>query len=97
MSIVQWQHLLLAVLGISGILEYYGAQKLPVAWSKRKRVYLGAFSAIFYVTQILNAFTSLMQASALELFGFVGCFLGCLGAVRVFGSEATDAVDVDAK
>jgi len=80
----------LCILGVAGILEYYGTRHRPAVWKKqspRKRAFLGVTAGIVYVTQSLNAFGSLSGASSLELFGFLGCVLGCLASVRMMAIE----------
>jgi len=92
-----FHHLMLAILGIAGILEYYGTLHLPAVWQKqsaRKRVFLGVTAGIVYVTQSLNAFASLSGASSLELFGFLGCLLGCLASVRMMAIESRPEAEV---
>ena len=73
----------LAVAGIAGILEFFGAFFEYHPGSRRKKAFIAVCAGLFYVYFALGAFESLSNASSLELFGFFGCVLGCLGAVRL--------------
>jgi hypothetical protein len=80
---LQFHHLILASMGIAGILWFHGAYRLPRSWSPIKRFLLGIGSGLGYLLPALSAFANLSSASSLELFGFVGCLLGCFGAARI--------------
>ena len=78
-----FRHLILAVGGVAGILEFIGAFFETHPWSRRKRVLLLVCSGPYYLFVALTAFSSFSEASSLEIFGFIGATLGCLGAVRL--------------
>jgi uncharacterized membrane protein HdeD (DUF308 family) len=83
MNELSFHHAILALAGVAGTLEFFGAFFERHAWSHRKRFFLLVCAGPFYLYQALNAFETLSLASSLELFGFIGCVLGCLGAVRL--------------
>jgi hypothetical protein len=78
----QFHHLILSTMGVVGIIWFYAIPHSRQLWSQSRRTFVGIGSGLVYVVQALGAFSSLSNASALELFGFVGCVLGCLGAAR---------------
>jgi uncharacterized membrane protein HdeD (DUF308 family) len=78
-----FHHIILTMVGVAGMLWFFGALNSRNVWSWRRRVLLGILSGLIFLTQALGAFTSSSSASSLELFGFIGCTLGCLGAVRI--------------
>jgi len=80
---LSFHHAVLVSIGIAGTLWFFAASFEHRVWSQRKRVFLLIGSAPIYVYQALGAFGALSQASSLELFGFIGCVLGVLGAVRL--------------
>lgn len=96
MTKVQWHQIFLSLLGVGGIMEFFGTYQLSKVWSKSKRVFLGSFAGLIYVSQAVVALPALMGASSLEIFGFVGCILGSFGAARMWGSIFM-AVQVDSK
>lgn len=84
----QFHHIILTMVGVAGMLWFFGALNSRNVWSWLKRVLLGIFSGLVFLTQALGAFTGLSSASSLELFGFIGGTLGCLGAVRIMSEAA---------
>jgi hypothetical protein len=86
-----FQHLILCVLGVSGLLEFYGTRRARDFWSPRRCLAVGICSAPTYLAGALVAFPSLSGASSLQLFGFIGCALGLLGAVRLM-ADASDSM-----
>ena len=84
----QFHHLILSALGVTGIIWFYAIPHSRQLWSQAKRNFVGIGSGLIYVTEALSAFTSLSSASSLELFGFLGCVFGCLGAARAMGDTA---------
>lgn len=91
MSGLQFHSVVLAVIGVAGILWFQGARRLPLSWSPLRRTFLGVVSGLVYLAPVLSAFANLSSASSLELFGFIGGLLGCLGAVRML-ADATDPI-----
>jgi hypothetical protein len=83
MSEVLFRHLILAVGGVAGILEFFGAFFETHPWSRRKRIALMVCSGPWYLYLALTAFSTFSEASSLEIFAFVGATMGCLGAVRM--------------
>jgi hypothetical protein len=88
MDEVAFGHLVLSVLGVSGVLEYYGTRRVREFWPAGKCLLVGIGAAPTYLAGALLAFTSLSGASSLQLFGFLGCVLGLLGAVRLMADGA---------
>jgi hypothetical protein len=88
MNELAFHHYVLVVAGVAGILEFFAVFFERHPWSRRKRVFLLLCAGPFYLYQTVNAFQSVAGASSLELFGFVGCLLGCLGAVGLVCVEA---------
>jgi hypothetical protein len=84
-SELQFHHVILSAIGIAGIVWFFAIPTARKLWSQPKRIFIGLASGLVYVTQALTAFANLSNASSLELFGFVGCVLGCLGAARTMG------------
>jgi hypothetical protein len=82
-----FHHIILSIIGVAGFLEYYATYHLPKVWSKPKRVYLGITAGLTYLWQGMVAFNGLANASSLEILGFIGCILGCLGSVRMMCGE----------
>lgn len=78
----QFHHVILSTMGVVGIIWFYAIPHSRNLWSQSRRTFVGIGSGLVYVIQAFGAFTSLSNASSLELFGFVGCVLGCLGAAR---------------
>jgi hypothetical protein len=87
MGELQFHHLILSALGVTGIIWFYAIPYSREAWSQPKRTFIGIGSGLVYLAQALSAFTMLSNASSLELFGFIGCVLGCLGGVRTFSDR----------
>jgi hypothetical protein len=85
----QFHHFILSTMGVAGIIWFYAIPHARHVWSQSRRSFVGIGSGLIYVTQALSAFTSLSNASSLELFGFIGCVLGCLGAARTMTDGAT--------
>jgi pimeloyl-ACP methyl ester carboxylesterase len=67
-------------MGISGLFWFIAALRAKDSWSAARRAFVGAVSFLVYLVQSLQAFPAAGQASAAELFGFLGCCLGCAGA-----------------
>jgi hypothetical protein len=78
----QFHHIILSTMGVVGIIWFYAIPHSRQLWSQSRRTFVGIAGGLVYVVQALGAFTSLSNASSLELFGFIGCVLGCLGAAR---------------
>ena len=83
MGEAQFHHIIATMVGVAGVLWFFGAFNSRHVWSRPKRALLGICSGLVFLTQALGAFTALSSASSLELFGFIGCTLGCLGAARI--------------
>ncbi len=82
MTELQFNHLILSVIGVAGILWFYAMPQSSQGWSQSRRSVVGIASGLVYVIQAASAFTSPGQRIPLQLFGFIGCVLGCLGAAR---------------
>ena len=82
----QFHHIIITIAGVAGVLWFFGAFHSRPVWSWPKRTLLGMCSGLVFLTQALGAFTALSSASSLELFAFIGCTLGCLGAARIMSN-----------
>jgi len=87
-SELQFHHLVLSMIGLAGILWFFGSARLGELWSSPKRAIVGIVSGLIYLAQALSAFANLANASSLELFGFLGCTLGCFGVARIMSGGA---------
>jgi len=85
---LQFHHVVLSLASVAGIPWFYSAFQERHLWSRRRRIFIGIALGFVFLTQTLSAFTSLSSASSVELFGFIGCMLGCLGAVRLISHVA---------
>jgi len=92
---ISFHDFVLSAMGAAGVLEFYGTYRLPRQWSPRRRVFLGIVAGLTYFWQAIVAFKVLSNASSLEILGFVGCVLGCLGAVRMLGGVAAASGDAE--
>src|SRR5258706_14445711 len=88
MAELQFHHLVLSLAGVAGIVWFYAAPQERHLWSRRGRLFIGIALGFVFLTQAVGAFASLSTASSLDLFGFIGCMLGCLGAVRLVSDVA---------
>src|ERR1700687_3123564 len=84
----QFNHLILSVIRVIGILWFYALPQSSQGWSQSRRPLVEIASALISAVQAVGAFTSLSNVSSLELFGFIGCVLGCLGAARTMSDGA---------
>ncbi len=84
-----FEHVILTIMGVAGVLDFCGTLRLPHPWTARKGVFIGVVGALIFLWKALGAFSSLSSASSVELFGFIGCMLGILGSTRII-SEALD-------
>jgi hypothetical protein len=82
---LQFHHTILSVIGIVGIVWFFGALHLPEVWSRSRRLVVGIAGGAIYVVQACGASPILSSASSLELFGFIGCIVGALNAARIMG------------
>jgi hypothetical protein len=87
MTELSFHHVILAMMGVAGLLWFCASLYERHLWSKRRRLLVSLILGCIFLNETLGAFASLANASSLELFGFIGCFLGCLGAVRLACSE----------
>jgi hypothetical protein len=83
-----FHHVILAAIGVAGIVWFYAIPNARQLWPQPKRIFIGMASGLVYVVQVLSAFATLSSVSSLGLFGFVGCVLGCLGAARAMGNAS---------
>jgi len=77
----------LSLAGVAGILWFFAAINSQVLWRRGRRLFVGILSGLVYLELALTAFTNLSNASSAEVFGFIGCVLGCLGAARFISAE----------
>jgi hypothetical protein len=75
-----FHHLVLALVGIAGLLWFCAVQRAPYPWQPARRIFVALVMAAVFFAQASEAFTSLANASSLELFGFAGCLLGVIAA-----------------
>jgi len=83
MAELEFHRAVLVVIGASGLLWLFASFQGRPGWSKRRRLLVALAMATVYVVEGSSAFPNLATASAAELFGFVGCVLGLLGAAAV--------------
>ena len=91
MNELQLHDVLLSMAGVAGVLWFFGAYHERLLWYKPRRAFLGTTFGFIFLVQTLSAFAHLSGASSVELFGFIGCMLGCFGAVRIMIDDAVPA------
>ena len=93
MSESLFHHFVLSIIGVTGILWFYATDHLPKVWSQPRRVFVGTMIGLVYLVQAMSAFDNLSNASSMEIVGFIGCILGCLGAARMMNNTPTSPRD----
>ena len=85
MNELPFHHLILAVFGITGLMELASSMYEThwLSWTRRRRVVIALCFAPNYLYQALFAFQRFSDASSLELLGFCGCLLGLFAAARM--------------
>lgn len=74
--------------GLCGIATYCEAHRSNGFSSKIVRYVCAASMLAAMSSQIFGLFGSLSEASSVQLFCFVGCLLGCVGAMRLLSVSA---------
>jgi hypothetical protein len=82
--------MVLVSMGISGMLWFAAALRAQEPWPPARRLAIAAASFILFVAQCVAAFPTVAEASAALLFGFLGCFLGSVGAVLQLAKAQSD-------
>jgi hypothetical protein len=77
----------LSLAGVAGIVWFFATFNSQILWRQGRRVLVGILSGLVYLELALSAFPNLSNASSAEIFGFIGCVLGCLGAARFMSVE----------
>ena len=93
MNELPFHHLILAVFGIAGLMEFASSMYEThwLLWSRRRRFVIAICFAPNYLYQALFAFQRFSDASSLELLGFCGCLLGLFAAARMFSLASQPA------
>jgi hypothetical protein len=81
MTEVGFHTVILVAMGIVGLAWLAVAVRAEERWPTGKRIFIGSCMFFNFLLQALSAFPSVAAATSAELFGFIGCTLGCLGAV----------------
>jgi hypothetical protein len=92
MAELPFHDLILTMIGISGLLQYYGSIEGLKAVANHWRVLIGLSGIPIYVFEAIGAFPLLSNASSLQLFGFFGCILGTLGSMKIFSAHPAQPV-----
>ena len=93
MNELPFHHLILAMFGIAGLMEFASSMYEThwLSWSRPRRVVIALCLAPNYLYQALFAFQRFSDTSSLELLGFCGCVLGLFAAVRMFSMASAPA------
>lgn len=84
MNVLTFHSVVLVCMGMSGLVWLLAAIRAREPWSSRRRASIGGIFCLIYLIECLQAFPEVGRASAAELFGFLGCFLGSAGALWQF-------------